>query len=514
MKNINFYIVLIIIVSQFIGFFALAKANSIDSLKVDILNDGRASITWISALDSRSTLYFGLSKDELNWQISNLDYKRRHETVLSGLKKDHDYYFKIVLRNDSGQSIESFVNYFNTKNMVYITLPDISNFNRVQVIDEAAYFTFNSNRDVRYDFHYGEAIDALNRKVSNYRYLNEHEILVNRYLKPNTNYYYRLNIYDKDNNLRTLSGKFKTSSSNFSNIQISQLMPSHSEQMPKMPEKAIISWQTNILSTSEIYYGQDPSSLRTKARVSQTPSLNHYIALENLEADTTYYFEIRLKSFLNKATLKSQVYTFKTAALSADYLNQYWQSGDLVNYRSSTYLIFGDKKIPIYNNEKINDLKNYQEIKKIDNKYLEEYESSNPYYGIFFDGQVVKEDRKNLVYLIDGEYKRPIANYLVFSYLNYKDSDIKIVSRSQIRAYRNGDTINHSHEITGSSYGALYNNQLVKSHDSATVYLIVNNQKLAIIDEKTFHRHGFNFSKVITIDKSILQSFELGQTII
>lgn len=514
MKKIYYHISILIIISQFFGFFALAKSNSINNLKIDVLSDGRALLSFSSQLDSRSTVYFGLKKDELNWQIGNLDYKRRHEVVLSGLRKDEDYYYKIVLRDSSGRSIESFINYFNTKDMVFTSPPEIRNFSLLQVIDSSAFFSFNTNREVRYEFYYSDDIDNLNRRVTNRRFLSNHKILINRHLKPNTNYYYRLDIYDRDNNLRSKTGRFKTRSADFSQIKINNLMPSHSQEMPMMAERAIISWQTNILSTSEIYYGEDPQRLRTRVRVSESPSFNHYIVLENLKADTQYYFQIRLRSSLNNASLNSQVYSFKTAPLSHDYLSQHFQSGDLVNHRRNTYIIFEDKKVPIYNSEKINQLKEYQEIKSINDIYLEKYESINPYHGVFFDGQVIKEERSNTVYVIDGKYRRPIANYLVFQYLNYQASDIKIASRDQIRAYSLGDIITHSHQLTGASYGALYNNSLVKTRNSNTVYLIVNNQRLPIFDEKSFNLHGFNFSDVKIIDDRILNSFPLGQLII
>ncbi len=509
-----FYILSFIILSHLFGVFAFARGNSIDNLKIGSAFNGQVELSWTTNIPSTSNIFFGLDRDNLDFRLGNLDYKRSHKAVLTGLKKDKDYYYRIVVRDKNGQTTESFVNYFSTKDMVFTTLPNILEFNYLQVIDKAAYFKFKTNREVRYEFFYGVDREDLNRRLSSRSYKNSHDILITRHLEPDTKYYYRLKIYDRDSNLRTRSGSFKTRRYSFDEIKVSNLMPSFKNQAPNMVDKSIISWQSNILASSDIYYSTNPSRLRSRQRVSQEASFDHYTVLENLEPDTTYYYQIQMRSPLSRASFKSQIYSFKTAPLSQDYLGQYFQSGDLVSYRRDTYLIHENKKVPIFSNEKINKLSQYQKVKDIDKLFLQEYELLPAYHGIFFDGQVVKEENKNTVYLIDGNYRRPIANWQVFSYLNYQASDIITATRSQLRSYKLADTITHSKQITNNSLAALYNNKLVKSSDLAVVYLIVNNQKLPFLSEEVFNRLGYSFSEVIEIDKNILNNFKLGQIII
>lgn len=514
MKKIIFYSLIFTILGIIPSSFVYAQRNSIDNLELSQAVDSKIEISWTSKEPSRSTVYFGTKEDELNWQVSNLDYKRRHEASLTGLRKDQDYYYKIVLRNRQGQTIESFVNYLDTSDMTYTSSPDFTSFQLKQVIDKAAYFKFRSNREVRYQLHYGKEADELNYRNSSRRFQYQHEILLTRNLEPNTKYYYRLEILDRYGNTRVRTSSFTTRSKDFDSIRILDLMPSHSQHGPSMPEKAVISFRTDILSTSEIRYGTDPSRLRSRVRINQDLSFNHYITLEDLKPDTTYYFKINLRSSLNSSSFTSPIYSFKTAPLSSDYLSQHWQDGDIVTYRRNNYLIFSNQKIPIYSREKLNNLSLEKEIKSIDGHYLDYYQELPGYHGVFHEGQVVREENSNTVYLISGSNKLAIANWQVFTYLNYQASDIEIASRSQLRAYSTKDTIYHSHEVTGNSYGAKYNNRLVKSPFSNTVYLIVNQQRLPIYSEQVFLDKGYSFSDVIEVRQSVLEKFSLGQIII
>ncbi len=514
MNKLIIYILSLFVLSQFLGVFAHGQGNRIDNLKISKPFNGQVEISWTTSLPSTSNVFFGLDKDSFDFRLGNLDYKRSHKAVLTGLKKDKDYYYKIVVRDQNGRTTETFVNYFNTKDMVFTTLPNILEFNQLQVIDESAFFTFKTNREVRYEFFYGKDLEDLNRRLSSRSFKTEHDILITRHLEADTQYYFRLKVYDRDNNIRTRSGNFKTSRYSFDEIKISNLMPSFKNQAPSMVDKSIISWQSNILATSDIYYSTDPSRLRSRQRVSQDAKFDHYTVLENLEPNTTYYYQIRMRSPLNRVSFESQIYSFKTAPLSQDFLGQYFQSGDLVSHRRDTYLIHENKKVAIYSREKVNNLSQYQKIKDIDELYLNEYENLPAYHGVFFDGQVVKEENRNTVYLIDGNYRRPIANWQVFTYLNYSADDIEIASRSQIRTYKIGDEISHSNQITKTSLGALYNNKLLKSPDSPVVYLIANNQKLPFLNEEVFNRLGYCFSYLIEVDKNILNNFKLGHIII
>lgn len=510
MKKLLFTTILIFIAS---GNYALASFR-IDNLHVNKPHNGKVTISFNSSEASRSFVYFGESETNLNNYIGNMNYLRRHEVEFSGLKKDTDYYYKIILENEKGRRIESFVNYFNTKGMVLTSSPDILNFQRLDVLDRSIAFSFQSNREVSYEFFVALEDEEFTRIDRNTRRRLNHEIIIVNKLEANSRYNYRLVIRDSDGNTRTYSGRFNTRSNPISNISMTNLKPSSVSEMPSMPERAIFSWQSNVAAKSEIYYGTDPNRLRSKVTVNADLSKDHYKVIENLRADTTYYFQVRMSSPLIRNNFRSQVYSFKTAALNQDFLSLYYQSGDLVSYRSRTYLIYQDSKIRINNSNLVNELKNDTEVKSIEERFLNQYTTSLPYFGVYFSGQVVREENKAIVYLIDGEYKRPIDNWMVFTYLNYKADDILVDKNRNLRAYKTGEKITDSRQITGYNLGALLNNTLVKLENDNTVYLIVNKQRQAFLNEAAFRRHGFSFEDVKVISESELNYFESGQIII
>jgi hypothetical protein len=514
MKKITYLFLISLTLYLILPISFVSAQVKIDNVKLSVPKGGQITISWTSDQACTSYIYFGQAQNDLSLYIGNLEYKYKHEAVLSGLKRDQDYYYKIQVKNQSGQVTETFVNYFNTKGMAYTTSPDINNFKFIQSIDRAAAFSWQTNRDTRFDFYYGLESDDLKFSHKSRTFQKNFFLVIDKNLKAGEKYYYRLVAIDRDGNQRTQFGSFNTRQQAVKQIEIINLKPTANNELPIMPEKAIISWQSNIIASSEIIYSSDPNRLSSRFKVNSQADTNHYALLENLKPNTVYYYKIIMDSPLSKLKRTSQLYSFKTAPLNQDYLGLYWQSGDIVSYRKNTYLIYQDFMMLVNDNTLVDNLSKSQDLKEIDNKYLEAYSKLPAYYGPFHDGQVVKETNKNIVYLIDGQYRRPIANWSVFTYLNYQASDIKTISQSDLRRYKSGSEIKHSHDITGADWGKKLNNQLVKTKDQNTVYLIVNNQKLPILNEASFNRRGFSFKQVIEINQSVLNQFRLGQVII
>ncbi len=514
MKKISI-IIFILLFSGLLWPTSLAMAQvNIDKIKITEPEGGRVTLSWTTDQAATAYVYFGQSRDNLAFYVGNLDYKFKHQAVLSGLKRNQDYYYKIQVKNQAGQVTESFINYFNTVGMAYTTAPSINNFKLLQAIDQAAAFAWQTDRETRIEFYYGLEADNLNQVQRNRSYQTDHLLVITRQLEPAKKYYYQLTVSDRDGNQRSRSGSFNTSRYAYEEISINNLIPTSYNQTPSMPERAIIAWQSNLLASSQIVYGTEPNRLRSRLTVNSSADFEHYAVLENLQPDTVYYYQIKMSTPLGRINTDSQIYSFKTAPLSQDYLNLYWQSGDLVSYRRNNYLIYQDVLVPIYNNQMFNNLSVDQEIKEIEARYLAAYNQGPAYYGLFFDGQVIKEANNNTVYLIAGQYRRPIANWAVFTYLNYTSSDIKIVSRAEMRSYKLGAVITHSQQMTGANWGASLNNQLVKGVKQKTVYLIINNKKLPFLNEAVFKRSGYCFDQVRELEINILNQFELGQVII
>lgn len=508
MKN-KFLLIILAIFSLIIIYPQTVQASPVISdIKINDLQEGWVKIEWSTSEDTIGYLVFGEDQNNLKFSVGSMISGRRHSADMTGLKKGQAYYFKITAVSKTNGRSETFLQYLNTDGMKDSRGAVFSNFKKVQITDRAFVASFLTDEKVKIEFKYGTDRDDLNKYIRNNSLKTEHSLSIKN-LNPGTTYFFKIIAKDSDNNVTSYSGDFNTSSNPIQEIKINNLLPGANGQAPMMPEKTIISFESNILATAEVFYGTDPKNLKQRAKITTNSSLNHQVVLDKLTPNTTYFYQLRLKSDFVKNTFNSQIYSFKTAPLSQAYLNNHFQNGDLVKYKSTTYLLHNEAKTPIYNKEKIKTISS--QVKPIEEIYLNEYDESDPYWGIFHDGQVVKEAKKNTVYLIDGEYKRPIANWQVFTYLNYKSSDVITASSAALRSYKEGEVIGHSKEIT--SLGNL-NNSLIKSASSPIVYLVVNDKKLPFLTEAAFNKKGYSFSRVKIISDSLLKSIEDGQVII
>ncbi len=484
-----------------------ADVNVYD-IKIGPLNDAWVNIKWASSEESTGYLVFGEKPDTLNFYVGDANLSRSHSADMTGLKKNQDYYFKIIAVDRNGRENESFLNYLNTKDMKDSRPPVISNFKKIQTTDTYFVASFLTDEKVKTEVYYGLEADNLNKSFRNYSLKTSHEITIQN-LKSSTRYYFKIIATDEDGNTSSYYNYFQTANYFSDEIKIEKLIPSSYGSSPIMPERALISFETNLLTTSDIYYGTSPKELKKKEKISTESSLSHQIFLNDLIPDTNYFYQIKLKSSLLRKNFDSPIYSFKTGPLTKEYLASYFSSGDLAKYKSTTYIIYDDNIIPVYSSDKVKEINS--EVKIIKESQLNQYTEISPYWGTLHDGQVVKLKNNNTIYLIDGEYKRPIANWQVFSYLNYKASDIVIANSSTLSKYKTDKTINHSNEI--SSIKNL-NNTLVKAPNSTVIYLLVNNKKLPFLSEEAFKKNGYSFSKVIIVNDQFLDSINTGHVII
>lgn len=508
MKNKILLVIFLVIILSFAWAKQAEAVSAIYDIKVGEINTNWVNVKWNTSEVTSAYLFFGESPDKMIYSVGDINLSRSHSADMTGLKKNGEYYFKIVSTNRNGEKTESVLNYLKVKNIKDDRGAIFSDFKKLQTTDQTFSASFITDEDARIEFRYGLEREKLNKSWKNYNLSNEHQITIKN-LNPSTHYYFEIIAKDDDNNLTTYSGDFRTTNDFIKEIKISNLIPSSYGDSPIMPERAFISFDSNVLATADISYGVEANKLYKREKISSVASLKHQVFLSKLEPDTLYYYKLYLRSDLVKNNYEEQIRTFKTAALTKEYLNSQFQSGDLVKYRSTTYLLYNDVKLPLYNSNKIKEIAT--EVKPIKENYLNEYQESSGYWGLFHDGQVVKDKHKSTVYLIDGPYKRPIANWEVLRYLNYQARDIVLTESWNLGNYKLGETINHSKEITSNNS---LNNVLVKSPNTSTVYLIVNNKKLAFFSEEVFKKKGYSFSQVKSISDSQLKSIAAGQVII
>ena len=494
-------------------FSRTAKAQiTISNILIGTPNDGKVQLTWNTDLPARTDVYFGQQNNNLDKYLGNVEYKTNHQADLTGLKKKTDYYYKIVVVDAGGQRAESFIQYFNTDKMKDTTAPIVGGFQLVQVIDTAAVLYFLTNEPSRVNLDYGISADKLDRHWSNSDLRYDHLIILSN-LSADSKYYFDITIKDEDNNIAKQSGDFTTDVyRDYDQIKLSQLVPESRDQAPLLPERAAISWNSNVLATAEINYGMEPTKLTNNIKVSTSHQLSHRAELADLKPDTAYYFKIKMSSDLNHKSFESQVYSLKTAPLTFDYLRQYFQSGNILSYQGDYYYLYNKDKVKLNNNSLTERGYLKTAAKSIKERYLQQYYDWLPYWGAYHDGQVVKEADQPTVYVIDGQYKRPIANWSVFKYLNYQATDVIIDRDNGLRSYRDGVLIKDSRELTGKC--PIKNYTLAKSPNGGTVYLIANCRKMPIVNQVVFLRLGFKFSAVKTISWGILNQIPNGQVVI
>ena len=113
---------------------------------------------------------------------------------------------------------------------------------------------------------------------------------------------------------------------------------------------------------------------------------------------------------------------------------------------------------------------------------------------------LVKEKNNPTVYLLENNIKRPIPNEKIFLSHNFKWQDIQ--SYDNLDQYPLGESLTYATNI-------LTDNTLVKEKNNPKVYLISNNTKRHIPNEKVFVSYNFRWQDIIEVDS--LSSYPQGQ---
>lgn len=508
LKKINILALIFIFFVSLLPLKSEAK-NEIYNIKISDFKNNQATLTCSTSETSRINVYFGESENNLNFSVhSNLNGKY-HETKLTGLSYDINYYYKIVATETNGDKSESFIGYLSADDMEDTENPKLTYFEIKQITNKAIFFSLKSNEKVRININYGKSLDDLNKRWSKSRLEKDHDVLIKN-LDPASEYYLKITLEDASKNSIISYKHFTTKQyDSYNELQIKDLDPESYNQAQLLARNFVITWKSNVLADSKIFYGTNPERLNKRQNVEED-SLEHKAVLENLEPNTTYYYKIEMNSDMNSKKITTGIQSFKTLDLNWNYLSLHFHSGDVIKNNRTNYLIYKDKKIPFKNDQTTSNYSN--NVIEVKTEDLEKYETTSGYWGNLYTGDVVKEEGRSTVYVIDGEYKRPLANYFVFKYLNYKGSDIKTVSRNELNNYKTSEIINHSKELTKET--PIKNMSLVKSPEDPDIYLIVNGKKLPFLNASAFFSNGYNFSQVKIVEWYKINSIPTGQVII
>lgn len=301
-----------------LGLPAQAQFN-IDSISVSEVANGSAKVRWHTSEISRGLIYYGTKANALNTTIDNPVKDDWHDSTITGLKKQTKYYYKIVAINAEGQRSESFIQNFETGEMAEAVInPNTVNINIKQVTHDA--LAINWITDIptiaNIYYYYGDDSNQNRQATRTDQYITNHYLYIYG-LVPNQHYYIVIDAESESKGHKTASAAFATASkpSNAWQLKVSQLQPLSLESDRITAQEITISWETNLVAKSNIYYGTQTGNLNQVLSVNKQPEINHQITLRQLTPNTVYYYRLEMPNALYDQSLLTEEKTFTTKAL-------------------------------------------------------------------------------------------------------------------------------------------------------------------------------------------------------
>ncbi len=434
--------VLMTFMSSFFAFQSFAS-NDIVFKSIDVLNieDGKATIKWVTDSKTKGTIHFGKSVNNLSKQTGYSRYDQRHEIVLTGLEKKKTYYFKIIATDQAQNKKEAYVQSFSTKGMERTELvkPIFLEQKVLQTTSNAVALSWKTNEETNATIYYWiDSLGASKAKKSGIkRYATSHEVFIYK-LQASERYHFRIEAKDRSGNMSSKYFSVNTHSYSDKNfeLKISSIVPLSFERGNIFSRRVVVELKTNLVTKAYIRYGIAPGKYKKKSVVPKSSSRNYQISISDLEPDTVYYYQIVASGGLYKKKFTSRERSFITAPLTSKL-----RSGTLVqgpDYK--VYVISGSEKLWIENADVFNKLGyRWDWIQKINSSILNEYKEGKSIKNSksHHDGTLIKYPNSNAVYLIENRKKRPISSAESFIRNGYSWN--KIITISTRERYRTGE---------------------------------------------------------------------------
>jgi hypothetical protein len=158
---------------------------------------------------------------------------------------------------------------------------------------------------------YGTGQSYGSKTAESSQMVTSHSVVIERGLRHKTQYHYRVISKDEDGNQEVSEDRtFTTEELTISSLSASDITGGG----------AVISWSTNVPSTSKVEYGIDTNYGSIADKGSET-STQHQVALSGLQAGTTYHYRVVSEDKSNNVS-SSADNVFTTLATSSDlYIN-------------------------------------------------------------------------------------------------------------------------------------------------------------------------------------------------
>lgn len=273
------------------------NAPVISSLLVSSITSTGAVATWTTATPATSILNYGTTTAYGEEQDNGGILSIAHSIAMTGLANDTLYYVKA--RSAGIENVESFTTTsFNTLDVV---APVISNLRAISVSSTGATIIWDTNESSTGRLQYGIVHTDNSVPVSVFNTSYSFPIVG---LTPNTTYQYMATVGDDSGN--TSSSNIKTLSTasgggppalSITNIQSGSISST----------EATITWTTNNLATSIVFYGND-AALLDNTDITLDNVLLHTGSLTDLNGGLRYYFAVSGNDIYGGSAIQSGYY--------------------------------------------------------------------------------------------------------------------------------------------------------------------------------------------------------------
>lgn len=308
------FITIILSLALFFSLNLTALADvEIDKIEVIKIQNSSATVKWHTSHSVRGTIFYGLKIDELNQVMDSAQYEYDHETTLNNIKKDNKYFFKIVAIDVDGNRTEAFTQTFETWGMTEVSqIPTIVSKQVLQTSYDAVGIAWTTDIPSRATISLS-SLDDPNRLASYGAYDTIHYLYIYS-LKPEQKYNVVITAESKSGDKVSAGFSFNTSQAlgTWPKLSISNYQPLSPNSQMIAGNHASVSWETNLVARSYIYYGTAPGAYHKMITVNTVPSYKHQVYLEGLEPQTTYYYKIIVNDSLYGQSAQSLEKSFTT----------------------------------------------------------------------------------------------------------------------------------------------------------------------------------------------------------
>ncbi len=273
---------------------------TITNVQTPVVDRNSATVTWDTDEPATSQVEYSPSSDLTNSTLTPeiTDLRTKHSVVVPGLTSGTTYYYRVISKDSSGNiayypTSPPYPSFTTASSKEDNTPPTIT-FNPQTDITTtltSATITWTTNEPANSLIDYGETT-SLGSLAGNPDISSPPFTVTITDLKPGTTYYFRLRstdqsgnttIDDNQGNLYTFQTQADTTPPTISNVKVASVGL----------DRATITWETSEPSVSQIFFGTSPGNYSNQTILTSTYQTLHSITLQNLQANTTYYFKVK-----------------------------------------------------------------------------------------------------------------------------------------------------------------------------------------------------------------------------